>query len=531
MDNSLKITILGGQEEIGLNSTAIETEDDIVIIDLGNNFEDEEFGVDFYIPNLDLIKNKVDKVRGILITHGHYDHRAAIPYLIDQLEYPPIYGSPFTIALIKQQLKNKSKDKRMRLIPLQPRQEINLGRINVKPIHLTHSIIGNYGYFLKTPAGNVFHTSDFKFDETPFREEVSDYDSLIKAGNEGVLAALIDSTRANQEGHSQSETSIAQNLEKLIKGAPGRIIVSTFAQMISRINQIALIGKKYQKEIFIKGSTLEKTTKIAKEMDLLDKSLKLRDAEEMPHFADEKILLFVTGSQGEEKAVLNRMTEIKKGPLKIKPTDTIILSSSTIPSNIITIQRMIDNLADTGSRVFTDDVIDIHAGGHGHRQEIKQMIEYLKPQFIVPIEGYVSFRQQLARLASGLGYRQNQIILTKNNQPIILGSEGYKKSGSQKRQPNVVIGERLIKNGAEIIDQRKKIAKKGLMIFWINQRKKEVEISSIGVPQSVLKEANNNLKSKRLLYQDPKEMKKAMERILSFRFEDELIPEIMIKFI
>jgi ribonuclease J len=359
MNHQIKITVLGGQEEIGLNSTVIETENDIAVIDLGNNFEDSEFGVDFYLPNVDFLVPKTDKIKGLLITHGHYDHRAAIPFLIDKLDYPPIHASPFTIQLIKRQLREFPEKQGVRFVSLYPQQEINLGQIRVKAIRLTHSIVGSYGYFLKTSLGNIFHTGDFKFDEAPFNEKPSDYQSLRQVGKEGVLVAMIDSTRANREGHSRSETSIAQNLEKLIKKAPGRIVVSTFAQMLNRIYQVALIGKKYQRQIFIKGLSLQKTTGLGKEMGILGKEIKFKDAKAMANFPDNQILLFATGSQGEEKAALSRMLETKRGIYKIKPTDTVILSSSTIPANVLAIQKLVDKFADRGCRVFTDDIIDI----------------------------------------------------------------------------------------------------------------------------------------------------------------------------
>ncbi|HUW21398.1 MAG TPA: ribonuclease J [Candidatus Bathyarchaeia archaeon] len=525
-DDQLKITVLGGQEEIGLNSTVIETADDIVIIDLGNNFDDECFGLDYYIPNIDLLESKLDKIRGLLITHGHYDHRGALPFLIDKLGYPPIYGSPFTIQLIRQHLRRFKKEKLTRFIPLYPRQEVNLGKVNIKAIHLTHSIIGSYGYLLKTNYGNIFHTGDFKLDEAPFREKVSDYDSLRQASQENILVAMIDSTRANREGHSRSETSIAENLDKLIKKSAGRVIVSTFAQMITRINQITLIGKKYGRQSFIKGTTLEKTIRIAKEMDLLDRSLKFKDAEEMKNYPDSQILLLATGSQGEEKAALKRMLEAKTGNFKIKPTDTIILSSSSIPSNIVTIQKMVDSFADRGCRVYTDDIIDIHAGGHAHQDELKEMIQLLKPRFILPVEGYISFRHQLAHLAHSLGYQKGQLILAKNNQPVIINQRGFKKTGGKMKKPGVVISDLVVKDGSEIINQRKKAAQRGLLTVLVHPRNGEIKISSWGVPNIVLRQIKKNLLGMKIPKTELKKIRIMIKKLLLRHFEEELIPVI-----
>lgn len=531
MNNNLKITVLGGQEEIGLNCTVVEADDDIVVIDLGNNFEDNEFGVNFYIPNIDLLSANTDKIRGILITHGHYDHRGALPFLIDKLGYPPIYGSPFTIQLIKQQLEKFEKTRSARLIPLRSRQEVNLGKIRVKAIHLTHSIVGSYGYFLKTLRGNVFHSGDFKFDNTPFNEDPTDYQSLRQASNDRVLVALIDSTRANREGHSRSETSIAQNLEKLIREARGRTIVSTFAQMLSRINQIALIGKKYHRQIFVKGTTLEKTIKIGKEMGILSREIKIREAEEMRNFPDQQILLFATGSQGEERAAMSRMLEAERGIFKVKATDTIILSSSLIPSNLIAVQKLVDRFADQGCRVFTDDIIDIHAGGHGHQDEIKEMVTLLRPRFVFPVEGYISFRQRLAQMVGPLGYRKNQLILAKNNQPVFISQQGFRKIGGKPKRASVVIADQLIKDGVEIINQRKMAGKRGLISIFVNPKTRKAKITSWGVPGFITHQLRKDLGKKSIPSMRPAEMVRAVKKILRHHFEEELIPTIRADFL
>lgn len=531
MNNQLKITPLGGQEEIGLNSTLIETDEDAVIVDLGNNFEDTDFGVNYYIPNIDLVAAKLDKLRGVLITHGHYDHRAAIAFLIDKLGYPPVYGSPFTLQLIKQRLEEHRKLKSARLIPINPRQEIALGKIRVKAIHLTHSILGSYGYFIKTLQGNVFHTGDFKFDDTPFEEQVSDYESLKRAGEEGVLVAMIDSTRANVGGHSRSETAIADNLEKLVKEAQGRIIVSTFAQMISRINQVARIGRKYNRQIFVEGLTLERVIRIAKEMRIIDPGLKFRESGQMANFADSQIMLFATGSQGEKRAALTRMLEANKGVLRIRSTDTIILSSSTIPDNVVAIQKLVDRFADQGCRVFTDDIIDIHAGGHAHQDELKQMIQFLKPNFVFPVSGYISFRQQLGRLASSLGYRKTRIILAKNNQTVFVDRQGFRKRGGVVKKPSVVMGGKIIKNGAEIVSQRKKAAQRGLVTISVNLKRRKTKVSSWGVAGEVFDQIQKDLRNQKILRPDPGEMRKIVQKSLRVHFDDELIPVIRVEMV
>ena len=525
-----KITVLGGQEQVGLNCTVIETEQDIIIIDLGNNFADGDFGVDAYIPNVDSLLPKKEKIRGLLITHGHYDHRGGIPYLIEKLGNPPIYGSPFTIELIREQLQEFNR-RSVKFVPLEPRQEINLGQIHIQAVHITHSILGSYGYYLKTLGGSIFHTGDFKLDETPFREEPTDYETLEKIGKTGVDVAMVDSTRANRDGHSRSETSITENLEKLIAKSPGRIIVSTFAQMISRINQIALIGQKYGRSVFFEGRTIEHTTKIAERMGLMPKEIKAQSLEKIGRFPDEKILLFATGSQGEEMAAMNRMPEIDKGPLKVKPTDTIILSSSTIPGNLVNIQKLVDKYADVGCRVFTDDIIDIHAGGHAHRDEIRQMIEILKPKYVFPIEGFISFRQRQASLASGLGYRKNQIILVKNNQPVTLDREGVKIGEREKIRPEVIIGDRLVDNGGEVIVKRKLAAKNGLLIIGINKKNKRFHLIFWGVSVPLQQQIRELLARAKFNLNKPSEIKKEIKKIFRIKLEGERTPTLTVEYL
>ncbi len=525
-----KITLLGGQEEVGLNCTVIETEDDIIVIDLGNNFADGEFGVDAYVPNISPLLEKKEKIRGILLTHGHYDHRGGVPYLIEKLGNPPIYGSPFSIELTRERLQEFNR-RSVKLVNLKPREEINLGKIHLQAVHITHSIIGSYGYYIKTLGGNIFHTGDFKFDETPFREEPTDYETLKKIGQEGVAVAMVDSTRANREGHSRSETSITENLEKLIAKAPGRVIVSTFAQMISRINQIALIGQKYGRVVFFAGRTLESTTRIADRMGLMPKEIHPEDTDKINRYPDEKILLFATGSQGEEGAAMDRMVELKKGPLTVKPEDTIILSSSTIPGNLVSIQKLVDKFADRGCRVFTDDIVDIHAGGHGHRDELRQMIELLKPKYVFPIEGFISFRQRLASLASGIGFRKNQIILVKNNQPVTLSREGVVIGERERIRPEVIIGDRLVANGAEVIIKRKRAAKHGLMIIAVEKKTKRYHLLFWGVAAPLKARIRDVLKNKKFNFARPSEMKREIKKIFRMNLEGEQTPTVTVDYL
>jgi ribonuclease J len=531
MEKNLKITPLGGQEEIGLNSLVIETEEDTLVIDLGNNFDDGHLGVNFYVPNVSSLSSQISKIRGIFLTHGHYDHRGGLPFLIEALGYPPIYASPFTLALVEQDLKKLGIRKHARLMPLHPRQEVKLGQIKVKAIHLTHSIVGTYGYFLKTEAGNLFHTGDFKFDDTPFQEDPPDYQSLEEIGREGVLVAFVDSTRANYEGHSQSETSISQNLEKIIQQAQGRVIVTTFAQMLVRINQIGLIAQKYGREIFVRGRTMERTTALGQEMNILDRRLRLRDAEEMKNFDDKNILLFATGSQGEERAALTRMAEAKKGSLKIKPTDTVIVSSSSIPTNLLAIQKLIDSLADHGCRVVTDDIVDIHAGGHGHQEEIIKMIQFLKPKFLFPVEGYISFRQRMGEIAQSLGYGKNRVILVKNHQEVTVNQNGFQKSSPQPELPKVVIADQLIKDGAEIVSQRREVADQGLLTVFVNQKRRSFYFSPWGVPSLIFNQIRKNFKKGKIPFRDPDQIKKAIEKWLRIKFDEDLVPVVKVELI
>lgn len=525
----ISITPLGGQEEIGLNSHLIEIGDEAILIDLGNNFSDTQFGVDYYIPNIDIINSHREKIRAIFLTHGHYDHRAAIPFFTRQLSGIPIYGSTLTIELVKDSLRRSKGKESLNLQVIQPQQFKSIGQFSVQAIPLTHSIPESYGYFIKTSAGNIFHTGDYKIDQTPFGEKPFDYDLINSIAREGVLVLMIDSTRADIKGHSISETAVASDLEEIIASAPGRVIASTFAQMIFRLTQVILIGQKLGRKPFLEGTSLERVFKIGRKIGYFKDIPPVMSASKMKDYPDNQILLLATGSQGEERAALNKMLQIDQGPLRIKASDTIIFSSSRIPENAIAIQKLTDRFSDRGCRVYHLAIADVHAGGHAHQDEIIEMIRLVKPKFIFPIQGYVSFRRQLKYLALEHGYRLDQVAMVKDNQTVLFTQNYFKKMAVKKSLPSVVIGQNLFPDGNSIVAQRKKIAKRGIVFLLYSVKGRLLQARGIGVPELVLDEIRNHLRFKADLSLSL--TRKIHDQILPSFLPEELIPEVVIEFL
>lgn len=414
----LRIAVIGGLEEVGRNCTMIEYGDDIIIIDLGLQFPEEDMpGIDYIIPNMSYFKGKEKNIRGVIITHGHYDHIGAIPHVMGHLGYPPIYALPITVAIIKRRQEDYPDVRPLTLKVAGINDKIQMGKLLVEFIHINHNIPDSVGVVIKTPEGTVVHTGDWKFDYQPTGEEPADLQRIAKIGSEGVLALLSDSTNASQPGHQISETEIATNLEDLLRKAPGRVIVGTFASLLSRIKHIIEIAEKMGKVIAIGGYSMKTNVEIAKELGYMKFNPKtIVDLKGIERYPADKVVIVCTGAQGEKNASLMRIANGEHRDVQLTPGDTVVFSSSVVPGNERTVQRLKDTLFRKGAEVINYQMMDVHAGGHAKAEDVKLMVRLLNPKYFVPIHGNHYLLHYNARVAISVGVPKDRTFIADNGQ-------------------------------------------------------------------------------------------------------------------
>jgi len=422
--NSLRMIPLGGLGEIGRNMTLLEYGKNILIIDVGLRFPEENMpGIDFIIPNFEYLKKRKNDIVGIVFTHGHYDHIGAFPYIIEHIwrKNLKIFASPLTKGIILRRQEEFSKQPKLKIEEVKDGSRIRLGQFKIEFFRQNHNIPDNLGLFIETPVGNILHTSDFKFDAHPMNDLPTDFKKLNSLGKRNVLLMLSDSTGAEEEGHSLSEKEIAENLEEIFKTAPGRIISATFASLINRIQQMISISEKYKRKVCIEGYSMKTNVEIAKRLGYVKaKKTTFINSKQIKNYPDSQVTILCTGAQGEAKAALMRIASKEHRFIKIKRNDSVIFSSSVIPGNERTVQNVKDEILKQGAKVFHYKMMDIHAGGHGKKEELKEMIKIINPKFFFPIHGHHSMLISHAELAKEMGIHEKNIILPENGQVISL---------------------------------------------------------------------------------------------------------------
>jgi len=424
---NLRIIPLGGLGEVGRNMMLLEYGSSILVIDMGFRLPEEDMpGIDYIVPNIDYLKGKQKNILGIIFTHGHYDHIGAVPYLIYRFPFQnyPIFASGLTRAIIL---------KRQEDFPLQPKLEIqkvkdgsivNLGPFKIEFFRQNHNIFDNLGLFIKTPVGNILHTSDFKFDQNPVYDLPTDFKKLKEIGSRVILLLMSDSTGAEESGHSLSEKEIFENLDEIFKKAWGRIIAATFGSLINRIQQIITLSEKYGRKVAVDGYTMKTNVEICKQMGYIkSKRGTLVKPKEISNYPDSKITLLCTGAQGEAEAVLMRITNREHPFIKFKKGDTVIFSSSVVPGNERTVQIMKDEILRQKTKVFHYRMMDIHAGGHAQKEELKEMIKIIKPEFFLPIHGQYSMLVEHGEIAKSLGIPEKNVVIAENGQVVNLSQK------------------------------------------------------------------------------------------------------------
>ncbi|MGC8651139.1 MAG: ribonuclease J [Minisyncoccia bacterium] len=421
----LKIIPLGGLEEIGRNMTLFEYQNQVLIVDMGLQFPDESMpGIDFIIPNIEYLTHHPEKkVLGIFITHAHYDHIGAIPYLIDKLNYPTIYTAPLSqkIILKRQEDFVHLKKLHIEVINKNNPKSIVLGPFTLETFHLNHNIPDTLGLVIRTPVGNVFYTTDFKIDFHPIADEPADLTRIAHLASSGVSLLMSDSTGAENPGHSISEKTIMENLEKIWSQAKGRIILATFSSLLSRLQQAIWLSEKYNRKVTIEGFSMKTNVMIAEKLGYLQiKKGTLINWKEASQADPDKLTILCTGAQGESEATLIKVVNREHKYLRIQKGDTVIFSSSIVPGNERAVQNLKDNLIKQGAKVYHYKMLDIHASGHGYQDDLKMMINLVKPKFFMPIHGHYSMLSNHAELAESVGILKSNIVIAQNGQVIEL---------------------------------------------------------------------------------------------------------------
>ena len=412
--NKLRIIPLGGLGEIGKNMTVLEYGRDMVVVDCGVMFPDSDlYGIDLVLPQFDYVIQNQDRLRGIILTHGHMDHIGGLPYLMRQVQ-TSVYGTALTLGLVKHQLQEAGVLHQARLHIVQELETIQLGQLKVSLFPVAHSIPGSVGLVIDTPVGAVVHTGDYKLDETPSGGRTTDLARLRRLTPNGVLALLADSTNADKPGRTPTEKVVADELDRLFAQAKqGRIIIATFASLLARLQEIMVLAKKHGRKVLLTGRSLEENVALARELGVM----KVPDGlivEAGASLPDHQLLILATGVQGEPRSALNRMALGEHRHIHVKPGDTIIVSGGTIPGNEIEVGRMLNKLFELGANVIYGKLATVHVSGHGSRDELAAMLTAVRPKFLLPVHGETRHLYLHARLAGTLGLVPENVFVLKN---------------------------------------------------------------------------------------------------------------------
>ncbi|MEK9165350.1 MAG: ribonuclease J [Patescibacteria group bacterium] len=414
----LKIIPLSGLEEVGKNCTVIEYGDDIIVIDLGLMFPNEEMpGVDYVVPDISYLQKNKHKIKGIIITHGHMDHTGAIPYLIKKIDFPTVYAMQLTAEMIKSRLQEFKMEKQVFIKTVSQDDQISLGAFDVSFFRVNHNIPDSMGIGIKTPLGYIIHTGDYKFDHTPVDQEPTEFHKIAKMGGAGVLALLADSTNSEHEGFAVSEKKIGENINELFGQAKGRLIFSTFASLISRQQQMINSAIVHNRKVAFSGYSLEKNIEIAVRLGYLkvpvDTFVSVKNINNYP---DNKITVICTGAQGQESSALGRISKGEHRDIRVKKGDLIVLSSSPIPGNERSVQNLMDSLFRLGARVVYNKILGVHVSGHAYQEEQKIMLSLAKPRYFIPVHGQRYMLEQQAQTVRELGMPEENIMIMSNGQ-------------------------------------------------------------------------------------------------------------------
>lgn len=480
--NKLKIIPLGGVGEVGKNLTVLEYGKDMIVIDCGLIFPDDDLpGIDYVIPDMSYLDKNADKLKGFLITHGHEDHIGALPYALKQFK-APVYGTKLTCALIEHKL-DEEKITDAQLVCVKAGDRIRLGCFNVELIKTSHSIAGAVALAIITPVGTIIHTGDFKVDYTPLDNEPIDIIRFAYYGSRGVLALMSDSTNAELAGHTLSEREIGRTFEHYFDISDGRVIVATFASNIYRIQQIADVAIAFGRVICFQGRSMVNIAKVAAELGYLQiPEEKIVDVDKLSKIDDSKVCVITTGSQGEPMSGLFRMAN-SSHRLNIGKGDTVIISASAIPGNEIGVSRVINQLYQKGAKVVYDRMADVHVSGHARREELRLMFALTKPRYFIPVHGEARQLYQHAELAQEMGLPERNILVPSIGDVIELSRNSIKQIGTVQAGSVMIDGGSVGEIGDAVLKDRRQLAEDGLFTVVIPLKKSTGEL--IGTPEII----------------------------------------------
>ncbi len=474
MSNNLHILPLGGLGEVGKNMMCLKYGRNILLIDAGIMFpESDMLGIDYILPDWQYLQENRDIIRAVLVTHGHQDHIGALRYFLKEFDVP-VYATRLTRGLIEVQLERERLLEKTTLHTYAPGDEINIGPFTVEPYHVCHSIPDAVGLGITTPAGLLVYSGDFKFDHTPVDGWLTDYAKLAEFRVRGVMALLSDSTNADQPGHTPSESVLDDEFHQIMREAPGRLIVATFASLISRVQQVVDVAARHDRKVAVAGRSMVENTRMARELGYLsipdEQLLSLKEIKKIP---PREVLILATGSQGEPMAVLNRLATGRHASLSIQDKDTVVLSSHTIPGNEEMVNNVINRLFRRGADVCYAPLAQVHVSGHASREEQRLLINLLHPRFFVPVHGELRHLKQHAKIAQQAGIPPERIAVVENGQELIFSQDrlevGERVPGDYVFVDGALVGE----VGPRVMDERDRLGQNGFVtaVVRYDQRK------------------------------------------------------------
>lgn len=466
-EHKIRITPLGGLGEIGGNISVFETNKDAIIVDIGMSFPDGTMhGVDIIIPDFDYVRKIKDKIRGIVITHAHEDHIGAVPYFFKEFQFP-IYATPLALGMISNKFEEHGlKAERKWFRPVEKRRVYEIGEFDIEWIHITHSIIDASALAIKTKAGTIIHTGDFKIDQTPIDGYPTDLGRLAHYGEEGVLCLLSDSTNSYKEGYTKSESSVGPTFDQIFARTKGRVIMSTFSSNIHRVYQAITYGLKYGRKICVIGRSMERNLYTTMELGYIKLDRKIFiDADEVSKYKDNEVLIVTTGSQGETMSALYRMATDEHKFIKIKPTDQVIISAKAIPGNEASVSAVLDYLLKAGAKVAYQEFSEIHVSGHASIEEQKLMLTLTKPKFFLPVHGEYNHITKHKETAMKCGIPERNIYLMSDGDQVEL-CQKYVKRVKTVKTGKVFVDNQINKQIADdVVIDRQKLADSGIVVI------------------------------------------------------------------
>jgi ribonuclease J len=473
----VRIVPLGGCGEIGRNMTVIETNDDMVAVDCGLMFPDEEmYGVDIVINDFTYIRERREKFRAVLVTHGHEDHIGGIPYLLREFNVP-IVGTPLSNALIKAKARDHKMMGEAEFVTIQPGERVRYGEIETEFVHINHSVAGSCSLAIRTPVGTIFHTGDFKFDQTPVDGKPADFAAIARIGDEGVLCMLSDSTNAERPGHTQSERIVGEAFSTVFSQAKGRIIVASFASNVPRIQQVIDQAIRFNRKIAFLGRSLMNVVHFASELGYLrvpgERTIRIEEVDEYP---PEQVVVMTTGSQGEPMSALTRMSVRDHGKFKIVPGDTVVISATPIPGNEKGVYKTINNLYRLGATVVHGTDGRSHVSGHASQEELLLMLNLVRPEFFVPVHGEYRMLVQHGKLATRTGVDPQNVFVVENGDVLEFTHDYGDKIGKTYGGHVLVDGSSVGDVGEAVLRDRRLLAADGFMMVVVTIDSEEARV-------------------------------------------------------